>query len=154
MKFNLRSVLSAALLAGLAITALPFSAKAQVVADRYVGIGVADDGFVINGKVPIGDQLSVRPAAITNVNFSDDSDFTLLVPVTYNFDNLLTIDRLQPFAGVGLGGTTKGDGAIGAIATAGADYQLTDRLVANGAANFLLFDDSDTNFSAGFGYSF
>lgn len=51
-----------------------------------------------------------------------------------------------------LGGGTQDEDGIGAIATDGVNYQLANRLVANGAVNWLLFDDSDAIFKVGLGY--
>ncbi|MDJ0706074.1 MAG: hypothetical protein QNJ46_22615 [Leptolyngbyaceae cyanobacterium MO_188.B28] len=102
----------------------------------------------------MADQLSVRPALITDFDFDDESDVTVLVPVNYDFASPFKNENIKPFAGIGLGGTTEGEGDIGAIATGGVDYQLTDRLVANGSVNWLLFDDSDAIFTVGLGYRF
>ena len=79
--FNLRSTL----IAGLALSAVAATAgqaAAQSVNDyNYVGVGGSDEGFVINGKATLSDNLSLRPAALTEFD-----DFTFLVPVTYDFN--------------------------------------------------------------------
>lgn len=102
----------------------------------------------------VADQLSIRPAIVTDFDFNDDSEVLILLPVTYDFGSPFKNEDIEPFAGVGLGGTTEDEGGIGAIVTGGVDYELTDRLVANGSVNWLLFDEEDVSFIIGVGYRF
>ncbi|MFK8185319.1 MAG: hypothetical protein AB8B99_18245, partial [Phormidesmis sp.] len=59
-------------LAAAALLALPFGAQAQVSPDyNYVGIGGGDDGFVVNSKFSIHDNISIRPEIATDFDFDD-----------------------------------------------------------------------------------
>ncbi|NJN30400.1 MAG: hypothetical protein HC824_08180 [Synechococcales cyanobacterium RM1_1_8] len=148
--FNLRN----ALMAGLALVTIATaanSASAQSANDyNYIGIGGSDEGFVINGKAKLTNNLSLRPAAIT-----DFDDLTFLIPVTYDFSALSAgEDRLLPFAGAGVRFDTEGDENFGLLLNGGADYRITDRWVANGSANLSFVGDTEFDFILGVGYSF
>ncbi|MGB3670167.1 MAG: hypothetical protein WA984_08665, partial [Phormidesmis sp.] len=53
-------------LAAAALLAVPFGAFAQEAPSyNYVGIGGGDDGFVINGKLSVADNISIRPEVAT-----------------------------------------------------------------------------------------
>ena len=63
--------LSAAVLA-----AAPLAAFAQEAPDyNYFGVGGGDEGFVVNGKVSLSDNLSVRPSVSTDFDFDDGEVF-------------------------------------------------------------------------------
>ncbi|MGC1306091.1 MAG: hypothetical protein WA885_02590, partial [Phormidesmis sp.] len=53
-------------LAAAALLSIPFGAQAQIVRSteaptyNYVGIGGGDDGFVVNGKLSVADNVSIR----------------------------------------------------------------------------------------------
>ncbi|MEM9947899.1 MAG: hypothetical protein AAF810_17815, partial [Cyanobacteria bacterium P01_D01_bin.36] len=55
---------------------------------NYVGIGGGDDGFVVNGKLSIADNVSIRPEVATDFDFDDDEDVSYLVPITYDFNSV------------------------------------------------------------------
>lgn len=149
--FSLRN----ALIAGLTVSAVAVSASqasAQSVNDyNYIGIGGSDEGFVINGKATLSDQLSLRPAAVTEFD-----DFTFLIPVTYDFNSPSQTgeDKILPFAGGGVRIDTEGDENFGLLLTGGADYRITDKWVANGSANVSFIGDTEFDFILGVGYSF
>lgn len=152
MKRSLRVSLASAVAC---VAILPTAVSAQEVSDNYVGVGAATGGFVVNGRVVVGEDLSLRPALITDVEFNDDSEFSVFLPVTYDFESPFKTLDIEPFAGVGLGGSNRDDeGDIGAILTAGADYDLNDRLVLNSSVVWSLFDGDSTDFMAGLGYRF
>ena len=135
--------------------AVPRAVSAQDMLDNYVGIGAASGGFVVNGRILIGEDLSLRPALMTDVEFNDDSEVTIFLPVTYDFESPFETLNINPFAGVGLGGSNQDNqGNIGAILTAGADYSLNERLVLNGSVIQSLFDGDSTDFIVSLGYRF
>ncbi len=144
---------------GLAIAALlafPLKASAQQLPDySYVGIGGSDDGFVINGKVTVYDNLSIRPSVATDFDFDDGEDVSYLLPLTYDFNAVDPDGNLYPFVGTGIGGTLGSDSSVDFALTAGLDYRVGDRWVANGAVNYLPFAETDeVDFTLGVGYVF
>ncbi len=148
---NLRN----ALIAGLALStvaATAVQASAQSANDyNYIGVGGSDEGFVINGKATLTDNLSLRPAALTEFD-----DFTFLIPVTYDFNSPSQTgeDQLLPFAGAGLRVDTEGDENVGLLLTGGVDYRITEKWVANGSANLSFIGETEFDFILGVGYSF
>lgn len=149
--FKLRNVL----LAGLAVSAIATSANsasAQSANDyNYIGVGGSDEGFAVNGKAKLTDNLSLRPAVIT-----DFDDFTFLIPVTYDFSPLSdgVGDSLLPFAGAGVRIDNDGDENFALLVNGGADYRINDNWVANGSANVSFIGDTEFDFILGIGYSF
>lgn len=149
--FSLRN----ALIAGLALSAVAASAtqgSAQSANDyNYIGIGGSDEGFVINGKATLSDQLSIRPAVVTEFD-----DFTFLIPVTYDFSSPSQTgeDKILPFAGAGVRIETEGDENFALLLSGGADYRITDKWVANGSLNLSVIGDTEFDFILGVGYSF
>jgi hypothetical protein len=150
-------------LATVSVAALPMTASAQerTTDYNYVGAGVgignvgdSDFGLSINSKVTVADNISVRPGVISDLNFSGNGETVFLLPVTYDFNALTQDGRLLPFAGAGLSVSTQGDGAIGPLLTAGIDYRITDRVVANGAVNWSIYGNSQVNGTVGLGYTF
>ena len=139
-----------------AIIALQSQANAQVAPDyNYIGIGGGDDGFVVNSKLTVNRNLSVRPSVATDFDFDDGEDVSYLVPLTYDFNALDADSRLYPFVGAGIGGEIGDDSTVDFALTAGADYRLSDRWVANGAVNYLPWAETDeVGFALGMGYTF
>ncbi|MBE9140296.1 YadA-like family protein [Nodosilinea sp. LEGE 07088] len=139
-----------------ALLAFPLSASAQQTPDyNYVGIGGGDDGFVVNGKISITDNLSVRPAVATDFNFNDSEDVFYLLPVTYDFNALDADGTIYPFVGAGIGGDLGNTSTIDFALTGGVDYRFGDRWVANGSVSYLPFaDDDEVGFTLGVGYVF
>lgn len=126
---------------------------------NYIGLGVNNGGLAVTSKFRLTDRFSVRPTILTDLDFGndddDDSDISVLVPVTYDLAPPLAADKnLLPYAGVGLGGRTRDGGSLGAVITAGADYRLSERFTANASFNWSLFDSSSADFVFSMGYSF
>ena len=159
-----RSIAAIALgLAAASMAALPMTANAQEKPTdyNYVGAGVgigglgnSNLGLSVNGKVTVGDNISVRPGVISDLNFSDSGETVFLLPVTYDFNAVTDNGRLLPFAGAGLSVSTEGEGAVGPLLTAGVDYRITDRVVANGTVNWSIYGNSQVNGTVGLGYTF
>ncbi len=145
---------------GLAAAALlSFSSGAfaqQAPSYNYVGIGGGDDGFVVNGKLSVTDNVSIRPEIATDFNFSDAEDVSYLVPVTYDFNTVeLGGQALNPFLGAGISGDIGNDSSIDFSLVAGTDYRFADRYVANASVNYAPFADNDeVGFTVGVGYLF
>ena len=144
-------------MAATVLLASPLSIRAQQLPDYdYVGLGGGDDGLVINGKIGIGDNLSIRPAVATDFDGNDGSDVTYLLPVTYDFNALDNDGRLYPFIGAGIGGDIGDDSTLEFALTGGMDYRISDRWVANGSVTYQPFADGndDVGFVLGMGYMF
>lgn len=139
-----------------ALVAFPLKASAQQLPDYdYVGLGGGDDGFVVNGKLTLGDNFSVRPSVATDFDFDDNEDVSYLLPVTYDFNAVDEAGNLYPFIGTGIGGNLGNDSTVEFALTGGADYRFSDRWVANGSVNYLPFADGDeVGFTLGVGYVF
>ncbi|MGF1514580.1 MAG: YadA-like family protein [Elainellaceae cyanobacterium] len=139
-----------------ALLTVPLRASAQQLPDySYVGLGGGDEGFVINGKIAIVDNFSVRPSVATDFDFDDDEDVFYLLPITYDFNAVDPGVALYPFAGLGIGGDIGDDSSIEFALAGGADYRFSDRWVANGTVNYLPFADGDeVGFALGIGYTF
>ncbi|MGP1373491.1 MAG: hypothetical protein ACTS3T_11740 [Almyronema sp.] len=161
MKLSLRSLLPVGV-ALAAIAVVPFAANAQTAPTdyNYVGIGAAigdlgdsDVGLGVNSKITLGDQFSARPAVHSDLDFDDDGTTRFMLPVTYDFNAPDQEGRLFPYVGGGVAFTTDDD-EFGGLVTAGADYRITERVVANGSVNWTINDDSDVNGFVGLGYTF
>ena len=148
--------LACAGLATAALAALPLSASAQQLPDyNYVGLGGGDDGLIINSKLTLGDNFSIRPSVATDFDFDDSEDVSYLLPVTYDLNAVDGGGKVYPFVGAGIGGDLGDDSTVDFAITGGVDYRFADRWVANGAVNYLPFSDSDeVDFSLGVGYTF
>ncbi|NJL48813.1 MAG: hypothetical protein HC929_16725 [Leptolyngbyaceae cyanobacterium SM2_5_2] len=145
------------------MAALPMAASAQEKTTdyNYVGAGVglgdlgnSDVGLSINSKITVGDNVSVRPGVISDLNFSGNGETVFLAPVTYDFNAVTNNGRLLPFVGAGVSVSTEGQGAVGPLLSGGVDYRITDRVVANGTVHWSLYGNSQVNGSIGLGYSF
>ena len=155
MKFSRLSATLA--LATAALIAVPFGAQAQEVPSyNYVGIGGGDDGFVVNGKLSVADNVSIRPEVATDFDFGDSEDVSYLVPITYDFNTVGTgRSAFNPFVGAGVTGDIGDDSDIDFALVAGADYRFAERYVANGSVNYAPFADNDeVGFTLGIGYLF
>jgi opacity protein-like surface antigen len=139
-----------------ALLALPLGAVAQQTPDyHYVGVGGGDNGFVINGKIMLFDNVSIRPSIATDFDFDDSEDVSYVLPITYDFNAVDQDGRLYPFLGAGIGGDIGNESTIDFALTGGVDYRISDRWVANGAVNYLPFADGDeVGFTLGIGYTF
>ncbi|WP_019508073.1 hypothetical protein [Pleurocapsa sp. PCC 7319] len=152
MKLDSRYLLSLSLI-GAIVLATPVIASAQ---DRSndIGLGATDESFAANAKLELAEQLSIRPAVLTDVEFDDDTELTVIAPITYDFESPFKNRRLLPFAGAGIGGTTHDGGSVGLTVTSGADYRASNKLTANGSVVWLTFDDDRVDFIVGLGYNF
>ncbi len=143
--------------AAAALLAVPFGAQAQEAPNyNYVGIGGGDNGFVVNGKISVADNVSIRPEVATDFNFNDSEDVSYLVPVTYDF-NTIGDGRaaFNPFLGAGVSGDIGNDSNIDFSLVAGSDYRFADRYVANGSINYTPFGNNDgVGFTVGVGRTF
>lgn len=156
---KIKFALSALGLATAAVLGAPTLASAQTASDySYVGIGGTEEGFAVNGKVSLIDNLSVRPAVSTDFDFNDGDDVDYVLPITYDFDAIDSRGRLYPFLGAGIAGELGEDSTIDVAVTGGADYRLSERWLVNGSVVWSPFEDDDSSedvgFVAGVGYSF
>ncbi|MBX2865990.1 MAG: YadA-like family protein [Leptolyngbyaceae cyanobacterium MAG.088] len=139
------------------LAAAPLTASAQTPGDyNYVGIGGSDEGFVVNGKLSLSENLSVRPAVSTDFDFDGDADVAYVLPITYDFTSLDPNGRLNPFLGAGINGEIGDDSSVEAAVTGGADYRFNDQWLVNGSVVWSPFNNGsdDVDFIAGIGYSF
>jgi hypothetical protein len=117
------------------------------------GTGIGRGGFLINSKIGLTRNISVRPSVI----IGDDTDF--LIPITYDFI-IQSADPFEPipfapFIGGGVTFTTNGDNDVGFLLTGGVDVPLSQQFVANGAVNAGFFGDTTSiGLSFGVGYTF
>jgi hypothetical protein len=131
----------------------------------YIGlggnIGISDNNretslgrgsFVINGKVGLTPNASVRPAVIIN------DDATFLLPITYDFriptNDPLVLSPFIPFAGAGLVLSTQDNNHIGFLLSGGVDYRIAPNWTANGSVNLGFLDEVDIGIILGVGYTF
>lgn len=115
--------------------------------------GLGDAGLVINSKIGLSDNLSLRPGVIVG----DDAVF--MVPLTYDFliprtDPFEPV-RFAPFLGGGVALSTDSDNNIGFLLTGGIDVPLSRSFVANGSINVgFIEDQTDIGIILGVGYTF
>lgn len=144
-------------LAAATLLAVPFGAFAQTAPNyNYVGIGGSNDGLVLNGKVSVADNISIRPEVATDFDFNDSEDVSYLVPITYDFNSVGTDNyQFNPYLGAGVGGEIGEDSTAEFAVVAGADYRFAQKYVANGSVNYSPFADNDEiGFSIGIGRIF
>jgi hypothetical protein len=144
-------------LAAAALLAVPSGAFAQTAPDyNYAGIGGGNDGFVVNGKLSVSDNVSIRPEVATDFDFNDGEDVSYLVPVTYDFNSVGTDNyQFNPFLGAGVAGEVGEDSTAEFAVVAGADYRFARNYVANGSVNYSPFADNDeVGFTVGVGRVF
>lgn len=114
---------------------------------------LGDAGFVINSKIGLSRNLSLRPGVI----IGDDAFF--MVPLTYDF-LIPRVDpfepvRFAPFLGGGVALSTDSDDNIGFLLTGGVDVPLSRSFVANGSINIgFIEDETDIGIILGVGYTF
>ena len=158
MKFSRISV--ALSLAAAALFAIPFGANAQSIrttgADyNYIGIGGGDDGFSVNSKFSVSNNISIRPEVATDFDFDDSEDVSYLVPVTYDFTVGQGRATFNPFVGAGVSGSIGDDSDVEFATVAGVDYRFANNYVANGSIDYAPFaDDDEVGFNLGIGYTF
>jgi hypothetical protein len=144
-------------LAAATILAVPFGAFAQTAPNyNYVGIGGGDDGFLVNGKLSVAENISIRPEVATDFDFNDSEDVSYLLPITYDFNSIGTGNyQINPYLGAGATGAIGEDSSVELAVVAGADYRFAKKYVANGSVNYSPFADNDEiGFSVGVGRIF
>lgn len=150
-------------LAAAAMAVMPAAVKAQEAPTdyNYIGVGVgagglggSNIGLSVNSKFTVADQVSVRPGAVSNLDFSNNGQTLIMLPVTYDFNPVTNNGRLLPYAGGGLALDTQNSISVGPMATAGVDYRITDSLTANGAVNLSIAGDTRVTGTVGVGYTF
>jgi hypothetical protein len=144
-------------LAAAALLAIPSGAFAQTAPNyNYVGIGGGDDGLVLNGKLSVADNISIRPEVATDFDFNDSEDISYLVPITYDFNSVGTDNyQFNPYLGAGAAGAIGEDSTVEFAVVAGADYRFAQKYVANGSVNYSPFANNDEiGFSVGIGRIF
>jgi len=98
--------------------------------------------FVINGKIGLTPNVSVRPAAVIN------SEADILIPVTYDFripsNDPFKVSPFVPYAGAGVIVSTQRDNNVGFLLSGGVDYRISPEWTANGSLN-LGFLEQQTN---------
>jgi hypothetical protein len=144
-------------LAAATLLAVPFGAHAQTAPNyNYVGIGGGNDGLVLNGKLSVADNVSIRPEVATDFDFNDSEDVSYLVPITYDFNSVGTDNyQFNPYLGAGDAGAIGEDSTVEFAVVAGADYRFAQKYVANGSVNYSPFADNDEiGFSVGVGRIF
>jgi hypothetical protein len=126
---------------------------AEADADDGGETALGDAGFVINGKIGLSRNISLRPGVIVG----DDALF--MVPLTYDF-LIPRVDpfepvRFAPFLGGGVALSTDSDDNIGFLLTGGVDVPLSRSFVANGSINIgFIEDETDIGIILGVGYTF
>lgn len=145
------------------VVAATSAASAQTAATdyNYVGLGVgagdlgeSDLGLAVNSKFTVGNNLSLRPGLVTDLDFSDEGQTSFTLPVTYDFNPVTRNGKLLPYAGAGVAVRTGDDSEVGPLLTAGVDYRVTDKVTLNGAVNWSIYEDSEVNGVVGVGYTF
>jgi hypothetical protein len=112
---------------------------------------VGDIGFLINSKVALNPNLSLRPGLIIGDNIA------FLVPVTYDFtlsgDDPFDPSPFVPYAGGGLVISNEDDNSLGVLLTGGLDYRISKRFVGNAALNVgFLTGRTDLGLTLSIGY--
>lgn len=114
----------------------------------YVGIGVSASGLAAYSKIALSDNFSIRPMLLAD-EFDDDFKGTVIVPLTYDFQQY-KVGGAVPFAGIG-GGSSTDNFDVGFELTAGIDYPISKRFTATGLFNMQLFGDNDIDAVVGLG---
>ena len=160
MKFS--RIALALSVAAAALFAVPFGAQAQSIRTaeapnyNYVGIGGGDNGFSVNGKFSVSDNVSIRPEVATDFNFNDSEDVSYLVPITYDF-NTIGQGRaaFNPFVGAGVSGDIGNNSNVDFTTVVGTDYRFARNYVANGSINYSPFaNDNEVGFNLGVARAF
>ncbi len=158
MKLSFARISATFAIAAAALLSVSSGAFAQTAPSyNYVGIGGGSNGFVVNGKLSVSDNVSIRPEVGTDFDFDDSEDVSYLVPITYDFNSIGTGNyAVNPFIGAGVAGDIGDDSNIDFAVVAGADYRFARNYVANGSVNYTPFSDGDNEvgFTVGLGYLF
>lgn len=123
----------------------------------FIGIGAdfgyADDvSFAVISKLSINESIAVRPSVLVG------DDFSVLVPVTYEFSQFsteLSDFQVRPYAGVGAAYSDDDeDEDFNLLLAAGADIPISQRFTLNAQANLGVLNDTDFGVTVGVGYNF
>lgn len=123
----------------------------------FIGIGAdfgyADDvSFAVISKLSVNDSIAVRPSVLIG------DDFSVLVPVTYEFSQFSTqVDdfQIRPYAGLGAAYSDSDDDSdFNLLLAAGADIPVSQRFTLNAQANLGVLGDTDFGVTVGVGYNF
>ncbi len=124
---------------------------------NYIGIGAdfgySDDiGFAAISKFSFSEQFAVRPTVIIG------DDFSILVPITYDFSRFNTDIsgfQLRPYAGAGASfSDSDNDSDLNLLLSAGVDVPVSERFTGNAQVNFGVLNDSQFGVTVGVGYNF
>jgi hypothetical protein len=112
---------------------------------------IGDIGFLLNAKISLTPNVSLRPAFI----FGDNSAF--LFPVTYDFsltkDDPFDPSPFVPYVGGGIAFSTEDNNSVGVVLTGGLDYRISSRFVGNAALNVgLMSERTDMGLMLSIGY--
>jgi hypothetical protein len=112
--------------------------------------------LLVNGKLSVADNISIRPEVATDFDFNDSEDVSYLLPITYDFNSIGTGNyQINPYLGAGATGAIGEDSSVELAVVAGADYRFAKQYVANGSVNYSPFADNDEiGFSVGVGRIF
>ena len=123
----------------------------------FIGIGAdfgyADDlSFAVISKLSFSEQVAIRPSVLLG------DDFSILVPVTYEFNQFTTDTggfRVRPYVGAGASYSDSDDDEdFNLLLAAGADVPLSQRFTLNAQANWGVLNDSQFGATVGVGYNF
>ncbi|MEM9151069.1 MAG: hypothetical protein AAGB19_11515 [Cyanobacteria bacterium P01_F01_bin.3] len=127
--------------------------------DNFIGIGAdfgyADDvSFAAISKFSFSPQWAVRPSVLIG------DDFSVLVPVTYDFSRFSTgvgNFQVKPYAGAGAafsdGDDDDDDSDFNLLLSAGVDVPVSQRFTFNAQVNWGVLNDSDFGATVGIGYN-
>ncbi|MEL6470982.1 MAG: outer membrane beta-barrel protein [Cyanobacteria bacterium J06623_4] len=116
-------------------------------------IGYADDvSLSVISKFSLNDRIALRPSVLIG------DDFSILVPVTYDFTQANTElgdFQIRPYAGVGAAYTDNDDDDdFNLLLAAGADVPLSRQFTLNAQANLGVLNDTNFGVTVGVGYNF
>jgi len=123
---------------------------------NYIGIGadfgyVDDVSFAAISKFSLTEQIAVRPSVLIG------DDFSVLVPVTYEFSRFNTNAggfQLRPYAGAGVSFSDSDDDSdINLLLSGGVDIPVSQRFTVNGQVNWGVLNDSQFGVTVGIGYN-
>ncbi|MEO1792387.1 MAG: hypothetical protein AAFR25_09215 [Cyanobacteria bacterium J06629_19] len=124
---------------------------------NFIGIGAdfgyADDvSFAAISKFSFTERWAVRPTVLLG------DDFSVLVPVTYDFSRFNTevgSFNIRPYAGVGasFSDSDDDDSDLNLLLSAGVDVPISQRFTLNGQVNWGVLDDSQFGATVGIGYN-
>ncbi|MGD1866062.1 MAG: hypothetical protein ACFB0D_16055 [Phormidesmis sp.] len=124
---------------------------------NFIGIGAdfgyADDvSFAAISKFSFTEQWAVRPSVLIG------DDFSVLVPVTYDFSRFGTQVsgfQLRPYAGAGasFSDSDDDDSDLNLLLSAGIDVPVSQRFTFNAQVNWGVLNDSEFGATVGIGYN-